>query len=201
MYTYQAQLMEKLPAGVPLKEIIELKTEKEWFGHSYGTCVGSIYDDGEKRSCFKADQKGTDLFDKLLEESALYSEHKIAISRKDHKERGRTDYYIMYEIVGHSKDLPTVLNLSLDTCCNVEYTYTYEILLVADDEYRRYITVNVKTDGPYTTCLADLMKDLDEIFEEWIQENEQGFNRNEYGEICVQFYNDVGQEINDMENN
>ena len=31
----------------------------------------------------------------------------------------------------------------------------YEILLVAEEGLKRYVTTEVRTDGPYTVCLYD----------------------------------------------
>lgn len=193
MYTYKAKLIEALPEEVILGDTIVWESEKEWYGHSLGTCVGYIFDDGEKKSLFVADGDGTENFDKLLEAGILKEQHKHTINRKTGKERGVVYYYAMREIIGHSSGLPTISDKCLDTCCNVQYHYTYEILLVADDEYKRYITVDVDTDGPHTCCLMDIVGDLEYTIEEWAEDEEYGFSKDDYGTLHCQFFDDFGQ--------
>ena len=195
MYTYKAKSIENLPEGILLNGTIVLKFEKEWYGHSYGTCVGLIFDDGEKKSFIAADGEGTGNFDKLLEAGILKEQHKYTINIETGKERGVVYYYVMRKIVGHSSGLPTITEDCLDTCYNVQYHYTYEILLVGDEEYKRYVTVDVDTDGPHTFCLMDAIEDLEYTFEGWAEDKKYGFSKDDYGTLHCQFFDDFGQPI------
>lgn len=194
MYTYKAKLIESIPEGI-LEDTIVLESEKEWYGHSCGTCVGCIFDDGEKRSFFVVDENGTENFDKLLETGVLKEQHKNTINMKTGKERGVMYYYVMREIVGHSSGLPTITEDCLNTCFNVKNHYTYEILLVVDEEYKRYVTVDVDTDGPYTFCLMDAIEELEYTFEEWAEDEKYGFSKDDCGTLHCQFFDDFGQSI------
>ena len=195
MYTYRAKIIENLPEGILINGTIVLKSEEEWYGHSYGTCVGIIFDDGEKKSFIAADGEGTGNFDKLLEAGILKERHKYIVNTETGKERGIVYYYVMRKIVGHSSGLPTITEDCLDTCCNVQYHYTYEILLVGDEGDKRYVTVDVDTDGPHTFCLTDAIEDLEYTFEGWAEDKKYGFSKDDYGTLHCQFFDDFGHPI------
>lgn len=83
----------------------------------------------------------------------------------------------------------------LSSCMNVRYRYMYEILLVAEEGLKRYVTTEVRTDGPYTVCLYDEMNEIEELFEELAENEEKGFRFDSYGTLCVLFYDDFGDQI------
>lgn len=194
-YAYKIELIEELPENIPMDKTGTITTESEWYGSTYGGCFGKILDTGEKESFFKKDKENgnTDLFDTMLASGKCKPVHRKMFNSGTGNTYVATFYYIMYRIVGHCSGKPTVTTEALDTCMNVEYEYTYEILLVADDEYRRYITKTIKTDGPGTYSLLDDIEDLEQVFEEWAEEEEQGFRYCD-GEIEVKFFNEVGEE-------
>jgi len=194
-YKYKAELVEKLPECIQLDTVVEIETKNEWYGHSIGTAVGRVYDDGKIKSFFKHDGDGTEWFDMLREAGKLTSIHRYLIDRKTYEESTCDEYYLMRKIVDHVSGMPTITDDCLDTCCNVKYEYTYELLLVAD-EYKRYVAKTVRTEGPYTYCLMDEIKSLEDLVEEWAEEEENGFFYDDENQLCCKMYNDFGEEIN-----
>ena len=193
-YNYIVELIEEIPENIPVSKTGTIRTEKEWYGHSLGDAVGRIYDDGKIESFFKEDNNN-EWFNTLRNRGLLKSKHRNLINKKTFVEYGCEEYYLMRRVVGHTSNLPTVTDCSLDDCCNVKFEYTFEILLVADDDYKRYITESIETEGPHTYCLADKLESLEEVFEEWAENEEQGFKKSEDGGVTVIFYDDFGQSL------
>lgn len=194
-YTYKIELIEELPEDIPLEKTGSITTEKEWFGSTFGECVGKILDTGEKESFFRRDRENnnTVLLDILVESGKCKCIHREMYNRENKKSYKATFIYVMHRVVDHCSDKPTITAEALDTPMNVEYEFTYEILLVANDEYKRYITKTIKTKGPYTYSLMDVIENIEQMFEEWIEDGEQGFRYSDE-EIEVKFYNEVGEE-------
>lgn len=193
-YNYIVELIEEIPENIPVSKNGTIGTKKEWYGHSLGDAVGRIYDDGKIESFFKEDNDN-EWFNTLRNQGLLKSKHRNLIDRKTFAEYSCEEYYLMRRVVGHTSNMPTVTDRNLDDCCNVKFEYTFEILLVADDDYKRYITESIKTEGPHTYCLADKLESLEEVFEEWAENEEQGFKESEDGGVTVTFYDDFGQSL------
>lgn len=194
-YTYKIQLIEELPESIPLEKTGSITTEKEWYGSTFGESVGKILDTGEKESLFKKDRENnnTALLDILIASGKCKSIRREMYNREKEKFYKATFIYVMHRVIDHCSDKPTVTSEALDTPMNVEYEYTYEILLVADDEYKRYITKTIQTDGPHTYSLVDELESLERIFEEWLEDEKQGFRYCDE-ELELKFYNEVGEE-------
>lgn len=195
--TYEVELIEELPKNIPLTKKGIITTNGEWYGHSFGDCVGRIYDDGEKVSFFSDDRNNgtTELFDTLIGQGKTRVKQRLVIARDTGKERYCEDHYLVRKVVGHGSAKETVKDDCLDTCCNVKYEYTYEILFVADDEYKRYVYDTVKTDGTHTYGLSSVLESLEDTVMEWAEEGEKGFKLNDDGTISVKFYDDFGNDI------
>lgn len=194
--TYGVELIEKLPEDIPLRKRGTITTKGEWYGHSFGDCIGRVYEDGEVKSFFTADRENgtTELFDTLRELGITRTKHRQLINRETGKERSCKEHYLMRRVVGHGSDKETVKDNCLDTCSNVKYEYTYEILFVLDDEYKRYVYDTVRTDGPYTYGLSSVLESLEDTVREWAEENEKGFSF-DGGGMHVKFYDDFGNDI------
>lgn len=194
-YTYKIELLEELPESIPLEKTGSIDTEKEWFGSTFGECVGKILDTGEKESLFKKDRenKNTYLLDILIESGKYKSLHREMYNREKGKFYKATFIYVMHRVIDHCSNKPTITTEALDTPMNVEYEFIYEILLVADEEYKRYITKTIQTNGPHTYSLMDEIENIEQMFEEWLEDEEQGFRYRDE-EIEVKFYNEVGEE-------
>lgn len=70
----------------------------------------------------------------------------------------------------------------------------FEMLLVADEGLKRYVTDTVYTEGSGAYCLADVMSSLEDIFEQWACEDEKGFRFCD-GQLNVDFYDDFGETV------
>jgi len=193
-YEYEVELIETIPEEITLKAKGKLITKGEWYGHSFGDAVGRIYDDGRVESFFKHDDPGNEWFDMLKKKGVLRTRHRNLIDRMTYKEYSCDEFYLMRRVNGHVSGLPTVMDDCLDTCMNVDYKYTYEILLVADDEYKRYVTKEIRTSGPHTFCLIDEIGNLEGQIEEWAEEKKNGFSYDEDNTLCCKMYNDFGEE-------
>lgn len=195
--TYEVELIEELPENIPLVKRGTITTKGEWYGHSFGDCVGRLYDDGEKVSFFSDDQNNrtTELFDSLRSKGMTRVKQRLVINRNTGKDRFCEDHYVMRKVVGHMSAKETVKDDCLDTCCNVKYEYTYEILFVADDGYKRYVYDTVKTDGPHTYGLSSVLESLENTVMEWAEEGEKGFKLNSDRTVSVKFYDDFGNDI------
>lgn len=196
-YKYEVELLEDLPEEIPLKKCGIIITKREWYGHSYGDAVGRIYDNGKKvESFFKKDieQGNTNLFDLLMKTGKLKEKHRMLVNYKTGEDRSCNEYYVMRRVKGHSSAKPTVTN-RMDNCRNVEYRYTYEILLAEEDGFKRYITNTIETDGMFCHGFSYELESLEDIFEEMIEEKREGFRKDKEGTIYVKFYDDFGEEI------
>lgn len=195
--TYEVELIDKLPEAIPLAKKGTITTRGEWYGHSFGDCVGRVYDDGEVVSFFTADQKSGSpvLFNTLRTQGLTRTKQRMMISRNDGRERFCEEHYVMRRIVGHGSGKETVKDDCLDTCFNVKYEYVYEILFVADDEYKRYVYDTVKTDGPHTYGLSSVLESLEDTVLEWAEERKKGFRFGDYGTVIAKFYDDFGNDI------
>lgn len=195
-YRYTLELIEDIPEYMGIDKIGEVESKKEWFGHSHGDPVGRMYTDGRVESFFNPDiERGTtDWFDILRNSGKLRQRHRHLINHETWEKYECDEFYLMRRVVGHSSEMPTITDVGLDTCMNVRYEYTYEILMVADDEFRRYITDTIYTKGPGTYSLVDVISSLEGTFEEWADEGKNGFGRKD-GELRVNFYNDFGEPI------
>lgn len=193
---YEVELIEELPENIPLKKRGTITTKGEWYGHSFGDCIGRVYKDGKAESFFTTDRKKgtTELFDILRKLGKTRTKQRWIHDRETRTLVGCVDHYVMRRVAGHGSGKETVKDNCLDTCNNVKYEYTYEILFVADDEYKRYVYDTVKTNGPYTCGLSSVLESLEDTVREWAEEEENGFWLKD-GTVRVKFYDDFGDEI------
>lgn len=174
---------------------IEIKDGYEWNGHAYATCVGMIMDDGTVESYFKTDNKNgnTELFDRLRNDINLLEKHVNLINRNTMKERSGVKYFIPYKVKGHCSDKPTITDIHISYGSNVHYSVEYEILIVASDNLKRYITVEYETEGNLSICFFDEIENIENMFEEWFEEEIHSFRRDEDGNRLVTFYDETGE--------
>lgn len=137
-HKYKTQLRGTLPRGIILKTEKEIESKTEWYGRSYGMEVGRIYADGKKESFIKHDGEGSEWFDMLLNAGILLCQTRNLLNFSTGDSYTCRSYYLMYDNKDHPSMLSTVMDDCLDTCINVQYRYTYEILFV-EDECERYI--------------------------------------------------------------
>ena len=193
-HKYKLQLRGILPEGVILETENEIETKTEWYGRSYGMEVGRIYADGKMESLLKHDGEGSEWFDRLLHSDILLCRTRNLLNFDTGNSYTCRSYYLMYDKKGHPSALSTVTDDCLDTCINVQYRYTYEILLV-EDECERYIYQDITTYGPYTSGLFDQIESLEIQIEEWAENEENGFSFDENGDICCKFYDRIGETV------
>lgn len=173
---------------------ITIKDGCTWDGDRYGTWVGRIYEGGEKYSAFKKDNNNhnTEIFDMLCNDITLIEKH-VTVQR-DMKLSNAVDYYIPYRVKGHSSTRPTITDSYVDGCSNVHYSVEYEILLVAGEGYTRYITESFDTEGHYASSFFDQVKNIEDLFEEWFEEESHDFRNGEDGKE-VAFYDETGEKL------
>ena len=174
---------------------IEIRDGCNWYGHAYASCVGMIYDDGTVESYFKTDKENdnTEIFDKLRNDIRLIEKHVNLINCETMKESSGTRYFIPYKVKDHSSDKPTVTDSYVDNCINVHYSVEYEIVLVAGDDFKRYITVEYETEGHWASCFFDQVENIEEMFEEWFENGINGFKNVEDEYKTVTFYDETGK--------
>ena len=188
---------ENIPdyTGLSNETSIEIKEGCEWSGHAYATCVGITYDDGTVESYFKRDKENnnTEIFDKLRNDIRLI-EKRVNLGNYDTMESSSgIRYFIPYKVKEHCSDKPTVTDEYVDGCSNVHYSVEYEIVLVAGDGYKRYITVDYETEGTWSSCFFDQVENIEDMFEEWFEEESHGFRIVEDDYKTVTFYDETGE--------
>lgn len=193
----EMETFESIPEYTGLEKNSASITVKDgciWDGDRYGTWVGRIYKNGDKESAFIKDNeiKNTATFEKLRNDINLI-EKQVTVY-KDTKLTNAIDYYIPYRVIGHSSSKPTVLDSYVDGCSNVHYSVEYEILLVAGDGYTRYITESFETEGHYSLCFFDRVSSIEDLFEEWFEEESHDFRNREHGKE-VAFYDETGEKL------
>lgn len=196
-FRYKAELIEELPDCMDeIEKVVEIESKKEWFGHSFRTMVGRIYADGRVQSFFRHDIDAgkPEWFEMLRESGKLRQRHRCYINSDTWEKHECEEFYLMRRIIGHASEKPIVTDMCVDESANVKYEYTYEILLVADEELKRYITDTVHTDGIGAYCLADVMSSFENTFEEWASEEKKGFRFLD-GQLNVDFYDDFGETV------
>lgn len=188
---------ENIPeyTGLGNTTAIEIRDGCEWYGHAYATCVGMIKDDKTVESYFKIDtQNGnTEIFDKLRNDIKLIEKHCNFMDRESMDLRSGTRYFIPYKVKDHCSTKPTVIDSYVDRCSNVHYDVEYEILLVAEDGFKRFITVEYESEGSFSSIFFDQVESIEDMFEEWFEENSHGFRIAEDGYRTVAFYDDSGE--------
>lgn len=187
-----------IPDYVPdAQQEVTFNTPMDWDGDRLAEFIGRILDDGTVESFYIKDHENnnTEIFDKLRNDTNLIQKHYNFMQKDTGKLLGATGYYIPWKVVGHSSDLPTVVDTYIDHCMNVRYEVAYEILFVAEEEYRKYITIQYTTEGPYTSTFFDQLEGLESMIEEMIEDNENGLWK-EDGTIYAAFYNDIGEKLN-----
>lgn len=174
---------------------IEIKDGCEWYGYAYATCVGFVGDNGTVESYFKTDKENGDIgiFDKLKNDIRMIKKHVYLVDRETGEEISGNRYFIPYKVKDHCSDKPTITDAYVDGCSNIHYSVEYEIVLIAGDDFKRYITINYETEGHYSSCFFDQVENIEEMFEEWFEEESHGFNVNEDGNKSVTFYDNTGE--------
>lgn len=179
--------------GFKNEETIHIKEGAFFGGHGYGYEVGRVYNDGEIKSAFTEDHENgnTTIFNRLRNEVKLIEKDYHFVNWETNEERTGIRYFLPYRVKGHCSTMPTVTDKHVDNCYNVEYDVTYEVLFVAEDGYKRYITVDYSTEGTFATCFYDHMRDVEDILEDMFENETNGFHvENDYR--TVTFYDDAG---------
>lgn len=189
---------EKIPGYTGLKPdstSITVKDGCTWEGHKYGTWVGRIYNSGKVKSAFKEDDENenAEIFDRLRNELKLFEKH-VTVHSDEKGLEGATDYYIPYMVKDHCSTKPTVTERYVDHCNNVHYSVEYEILLTAGEGFVRYITAPFETEGHWASNFFDQVEGIEEMFEEWFEEETNDFKEGEDGKE-VAFYDEVGEKL------
>lgn len=123
----------------------------------------------------------------------MIEKHVNLIDRDTMKERSGVRYFIPYKVKDHCSNKPTITDAYVDNCSNVHYSVEYEILMVAGDDFKRYITVEYETEGSFSSCLFDQIESVEDMFDEWFEEESHGFMINEDGNKTVTFYDETGE--------
>lgn len=176
---------------------LTIKDGEKWDGDRWGQYVGRIYKDGRIESAFTKDVNinSSEIFDRLRNDVKLTKKHVTVSDNDDYRKLvSATDYYIPYIVENHCSFKPTVTDCHVDNCSNVKYKITYEILFVADEGYTRYLTFDYATEGSYASSFYDQINDLEEVFDEMFENEENDF-RMENGEKQVAFYDEVGEKL------
>ena len=188
---------ENIPeyTGLSNTTTIEIKDNCEWHGHAYAICVGAIKDDGNVESCFKTDKENgnTEIFDKLRSDIQLIEKHFNFMDHDSGYLRSGIRYFIPYKVKGHCSSKPTITDVYVDSCSNVHYDVEYEILLVAGDDFKRFITVEFETEGSFSSSFFDQIESVENMFDEWFEEESHGFMIDEDGNKTVTFYDETGE--------
>lgn len=154
-----------------------------------------IYDDGAIESYFKADKENgnTEIFDKLRNDIGMIKKHINLVDCETMKEKSGNRYFIPYRVKNHCSNKPTVIDSYVDGCSNVHYSVEYEIILIADEEFKRYITVEYETEGHYSSCFFDQVECIENMFQEWFEEGAHEFKITEDDCKTVTFYDETGE--------
>lgn len=187
----------KIPEYTGLKQgNLTLNVPPNWDGHAYGRFVGRVFEDGTVESAFIEDQNNdnTKIFDRLRSDCDLLVTKGTVINRKNELFNVK-QFYIPYKVKGHLSDNPTVTDNYIDCCMNVKYHCKYEILLVAEEGFKKYIYEEYDTSGSNSLPFYECVDDLRNTFEEYFENGEHGFMGWEDNELSVYFYNDCGERI------
>ena len=176
---------------------ITVKDDCLWEGDRYGTYVGCIKDDGTVDSAFVIDNKNgnTEVFDRLRKDIRLYEKRCSKFDRKNGNLFSVTEYYIPYKVKDHVSDKATVTNSYVDNCMNVKYKVEYYVLLVTEEDFRRYLIFTYDTEGTWASHPFDQLEYIESTFEEYFDEESHDFKKNEDGEMSVAFYDGTGEKL------
>ena len=190
---------EKIPeyTGLKNENVITIPDGTEWDGHAFAEGVGIIYSDGKVESFFKKDRdNGThDIFDKLKNDIRLVEKQYYFRNHETLESSSGTKYYIPYKVVNHCSDIPTVTDCYVDGSSNVKYEVKYEIHLVTDEGYEKFIVESYKTEGSNSQSFYVQIHDLENTFEEWFEDVVHGFKTDEDGNKTVDFYDETGDKV------
>lgn len=178
---------------------VKATLKDDWDGHAFGVCVGRILDDNTVESMINDDRdtNTTVIFDQLRNDYELIQKDRTYLDKTSGKLRTAQAYYVPYKPENHCSDLPTVMGAFVDRCSNVKYDMTYELLFVLEESYRRYVTVSYHTEGTYASTFYDQLSELEDMIEEWIDEEKHGIHKiKEYNAFTMPFYNDIGERNN-----
>ncbi len=180
--------------GLNNNTLITVKDGHTWNGDRHGSFVGRIESDGEVISYFKKDKENnnTYIFDKLREDVQLCQRSRTYAEGKDLK--FATDYYIPYYVKNHSSQLATVTDSYVDHCSNAEYKVAYEVLFVAEDDFRKYLTIEYTTKGHWSSCFFDQVESLRDDLQGMFEDGENGFLKKD-GQMTAEFYDGAGYGI------
>jgi len=188
-----------IKSTVELPEYYGMKPEylinrENWNGHSFALFVGIVHENGEIVSHLQNDKRNenTFYFEIMLKDVELYHK-KVRIEKGD--QLVTADYYFVpYEVKDHPSLLPTIDSKFVEGASNVEYTGTYEVLMVMDESYKRYLYIDFKTKGMGSISLYDMIRNLDDSFETFFDEKSHGFSHDEDG-YYVDFYDKTGDKV------
>jgi len=183
-----------IPDYTGLENEVVINTDGNWNGDRWGQCVGRTMKDGTVKSSFKIDieNENNEIFEKLRSDVNLIEKTRSIIINSNLEIV--TDYFIPFKIKNHSSAIPTVNSVYVDRCSNVKYDVTYEIMLVAGEDFTRYLTFNYKTEGSYSSVFFDQVENLEITFEELFDKGERDFKEKD-GDKTVAFYDNVGEKL------
>lgn len=179
------------------KANLTIRDGERFDGDRWGQYVGRVYQDGRVKSAFTKDTaSGTnEIFDKLRNDVELAEKYVTVSDNEDYQNLvNATDYYIPYIVENHCSTKSTVKDSHVDHCNNVKYKVTYEVLLVADEGFTRYLTFDYTTVGSYSSTFWDQISSLEDTLDEMFEDGENDF-RMEDGEKQVAFYDEVGEKL------
>ena len=190
----------EIPEAIGLSKVLEFENSASdpFLGHAHGSVIGMILEDGTIKSYFKKDKEdgNSRLFEIAIKEMKLKT--KTIHINKNGKLISATQYYVPYVIEGHISSMPTITSGYVEGASNVAYDIICEVLLVADEDLRLYLPVEIKTRGYGSVSLYDYMDSIEDLFDEYFEDKKLGFSVHEdeeYNESTkiVKFYNDLGQ--------
>lgn len=182
----------------------------ELYNHSYGRCIGQrriINRDDPSKDIYesyytKDAETSTELFDKVRALHPLVTKYHNLYNGNTNTRYQAERYYMMYDAVDTTANTPTFRSECLSRAMNMSYKVQYEVHLVVDDGYERFVTLDYATRGPYTTSFFSQVEDLERTFEELMEEGKLGFFMAEgeledelEGKHGVTFYNEMGEPL------
>lgn len=190
----------KIAPITPIPDYVNLKNEEHdfeiqdtlWDGYSIGKAVGRVRKDGTHESFIKEDKdaNNNEAFDKLLREYPLHKkEFQLVVNGNV---ESVSYYFILYKIVGRSLDKQTFSEEFVQGASNVSYEVTYEVMLTAGNGLIKYIVPSYKTSGSGSMSFFEVVKNLEDTFEEYFSDCLNGFSH-EDNCFMVYFYDAVGE--------
>lgn len=177
--------------GLKKEFALNFKKVQNWDGHAFAVAVGMANLDGSLESFFVDDQKNesTLIFENLKSENQLLIKRKSIV--RDDKLTAVDYYFVPYFVKDHPSTLKTIDTEYVVGASNVEYDCTFEVQLVADEDYKRYVYIDYKTKGMGSIPLFGMIENLEDTFEEFFKDKKNDF-KYEDGAYFIAFYDNTG---------